>query len=247
MVVLGPLYDPVIKDHEMFFTYKDCESCRKIIKLDPDSMYRIWTVDGKYYVEYEVDGELDSTLKGLVVGEPPPGARLYIDCTIDDAYKDEFEFEEEKCQVVSKDEYGIETRFMPISTDEFHARRVLYYLKSEFGVECPKGVILEWVDKVVMNPRKDFDWMARYIVKHARDYNSNNQKKSCWWLATMAGLLLLSHDLIRFQPKSVEDLRNRLVFCRVKKRVELFKTTRDPSVFKGLDRELRIENLVTTA
>jgi hypothetical protein len=114
VVVLGPLYDPVIKDHEMFFTYKDCESCRKIIKLDPDSMYRIWTVDGKYYVEYEVDGELDSTLKGLVVGEPPPGARLYIDCTIDDAYRTSSS-SRGKMPVVSKDEYGIETRFMPIS------------------------------------------------------------------------------------------------------------------------------------
>jgi hypothetical protein len=245
-VVLGPLYDPVVKNHRMYFTTKDCGSCGKIIELDPDSVYRIWTIDDKYYVEYEVDGELGSTLKRLVVDEPPPGARLYIDCTIDDVYKNEFEFEDEKCQFVSKDEYGHEVRFMLISTEEYCARRVLQYLKSEFGVECPKGVILKWVGKVVMSPGKDFDWLARYIVKHVGDYNSNNKEKSCWWLATMAWLLLWSHDLAKYEPKSAKDLRNKLVFCKVKERVELFKTTRDPSVFKGLDKELRLENLMTT-
>jgi hypothetical protein len=241
-VILGPLYDPVIKTHEMFFIYKDCESCGKIIELDPDSVYRVWTVDGKYYVEYETDG-LDSSLKGLVVGEPPPGARLYIDCTVDDAYKSEFE--EEKCHVVSKDEYGIEVRFMPISIEEFHARRVLQYLKSEFGVECPKSVILKWVRKVVMNPRKDFDWLAHYIVKHVRDYNSRNQEKSCWWLATMTWLLLWSHNLAKYSPKSDKDLYNKLVFCKVRERVESFKSSRDPSVFEGLDKELK--DLMTRA
>jgi hypothetical protein len=242
-VVLGPLYDPVITNKTVAFIIKDGEP--KIIELDPDSVYRVWVVGNEYYVEYEVDGNVGGELKRLVVGEPPPGARLYIDCTVDDAYKGEFEFEEEKCQVVYKDEYGLEARSMLISTDEFHARRVLQYLKSEFGVECPKDIILKWVGKVVMSPRKDFDWLARYVAKHAGDYNSNNQEKSCWWWATMACLLLCAHDLAKYSPRSVEDLRNKLVFYKVRERVELFKTTRDPSVFKGLDRELR--NLITYA
>jgi len=42
-------------------------------------------------------------------------------------------------------------------------------------------------------------------------------------------------------------LYNRIVYCRVRRRVDLFKASRDPGVFNGLDRELGFENLVTTA
>jgi hypothetical protein len=246
-VVLGPLYDPLITNKTVAFTIKDGESCGKIIELDPDSVYRVWVVGNEYYVEYEVGSGLDSVLKRLVVGEPPPGARLYIDCTIDDYHKDEDEFEEEKCKIVYKDEYGLEARTMLISIDEFFTRRLLKYMKDEFNVECPRGIVRKWgVDKVVMNPRKhDFDWLIHYITKHAGDYNSNKQEKRCRWLMAVALLHLLAIDVAKHRPRNAKDAAGLLASCKVMERIRLFKEARDPGVFKGLDRELR--NLITYA
>lgn len=241
MVVLGPLYDPVITNKSVAFIYKDGDDCcGKVIELDPDNIYRIWIADNAYYVEYEVGGGLDSVLKRLVVGEPPPGARLYIDCTIDDYHKDEDEFEEEKCRVVYKDEYGLKARSMLISIDEFLTRRLLKYMKDEFDEECPKGIAWEWVVKVVMNPRKyDFDWLIHYITKHAGDYNSNKQEKRCRWLMTVALLHLLAIDVAKHRPRNAEDAADLLASCKVMERIRLFKETRKTDVFIGLDKELK--------
>ena len=244
MVVLGPLYNPVITDKTVTFTYKDNDDCcGRAIMLTPDNIYRIWTAGNTYYVEYETS-ELGNTLKGLVVDELPPGARLYIDCVIDDYHKDEFEFEK-KCQVAYKTEYGLEARSMLISIDEFFTRRLMKYLKDEFNVECPKGIARKWVDKVVMNPCKyDFDWLIRYITKHVRDYDSNKQEKKCRWLMTVALLHLLAIDMTKYHLRDAKDAINSLASCKVMERVRLFKETRKANVFMGLDKELK--NLVTS-
>jgi hypothetical protein len=230
-VVLGPLYDPLITDDTVAFTYKDDDDyCGGVIKLEPDRVYRVWVSNGEFYVEYEVDGEVDGLLKKLVVGKPPVSA-LYIDCSVGDYHEGEFDFER-RCKFVS--------------IEEFYTRRVLRFLEGEFGVGCPKGVVKDWVENVVESGR-DWEWMLQYVIKHAGNYNSSNQVESCKWLATVALLYLRVYDMANYQPKDVKDLYRKIVYCRVRRRVDLFKAGRDPGVFVGLDKELGFENLVITA
>jgi hypothetical protein len=157
-IILGPLYDPLITDDTVAFTYKDDDDyCGGVIKLEPDRVYKVWVSNGEFYVEYEVDGEVDGLLKKLVVNKQPVGA-LYIDCSVGDYHEGESEFEE-RCEF--------------ISTEEFYTRRVLRFLEGEFGVECPKGVVKDWVGKVVWD--ENWKWMLQYVTKHAGDYGTGNQ------------------------------------------------------------------------
>ena len=225
VAVLGPLYDPVITKDTVAFTYKnDDDYYEGVIELEPDRVYRVWVSNGEFYVEYEVDGEVDGLLKKLAINKPPTGV-IFIDCTVGDYHEDWFDFVK-RCKFVS--------------IEEIFTRRVLRFLESEFKVECPKDIVKDWVRKIVMSIRKDsIDWMARYIVKHARDYNSSNQEKSCKWLVTVALLYLKAYDQARYQPKSIEDLYKRLAYYRVSRVVDLFKASRDPSIFEGLDKEFK--------
>jgi hypothetical protein len=221
VVVLGPLYDPVIANKTVAFIYKDSDDyCGGVIELEPDKVYRVLVSNGEFYVEYEVDGEVDGLLKKLVVTKPPTGA-IFIDCTVDDYHENWFDFNE-RCKFVS--------------IEEFFTRRVLRFLESEFEVECPKDVVKDWVMKVDLD---SIDWMPRYLIKNAMDFNSSNQVELCKWLATVALLYLRAYDKARYQPKSVEDLYDKLAYCRVRRRVDLFKASRKTSVFKGLDKELK--------
>jgi len=185
-------------------------------------VYRVLVSNGEFYVEYEADGEVDGLLKKLVVTKPPTGA-IFIDCTVDDYHENWFDFNE-RCKFVL--------------IEEFFTRRVLRFLESEFWVECPKGIVKDWVKNVVESNR-DWEWMLQYVIKHAGDYNSSNQVVSCRWLATVALLYLRVYDKARYRPKSAEDLYGKLVYCRVRRRVDLFKASRKTSVFEGLDKELK--------
>jgi hypothetical protein len=221
VVVLGPLYDPVITNKSVAFIYKDSDDyCKGVIELEPDKVYKVLVSNGEFYVEYEVDGEVDGLLKKLVVAKPPTGA-IFIDCTVVDYHENWFDFNE-RCKFVS--------------IEEFFTRRVLRFLESEFEIECPKDVVKDWVMKVDLD---SIDWMLRYLIKNARDFNSSNQVEPCKWLTTMALLYLRAYDKASYQPKSAEDLYDKLAYCRVRRRVDLFKASRDPGVFEGLDKELK--------
>jgi len=224
VVFLGPLYDSVITNDTVAFIYRgDDDYCGGVIELEPDRVYRVWVTNGSFYVEYEVDGEVDGLLKKLVATKPPTGTIL-IDCTVNDYHEDWLDFEK-RCRFVS--------------IKEFYTRRVLRFLESELGVECPKDIVKDWVGKVIFkNNRNDVDWLLRYLVKNAGDY-SGSQEESCRWLATVALLYIRAYDVARPQPKTVEDLHKRLVYCRVRRRIDLFKASRDPGVFEGLDKELK--------
>jgi len=229
-VILGPLYDPLITNDTVAFTYKDDDDyCGGVISLEPNRVYRVWVSNGEFYVEYEVDGEVVGLLKKLVMSKSSVGV-LYIDCSVSDYHEDWFDFER-RCKFVSE--------------EEFYTRRVLRFLEGEFGVGCPKGVVKGWVGKVEGEGR-DWKWMLQYVIKHAGDYGTGNQVLSCKWLATVALLYFRVYDRANYTPKGVKDLYNKIVYCRVRRRVDLFKVSRDPGVFVGLDRELGFENLVTT-
>jgi hypothetical protein len=220
-VIIGPLYAPhyTLSCNNAYYT--EIETFEKMIEreicLNPDRIWRIWKKDSEYYIEYELGEDENEEIKKLVT-QLPQGAVLDTDCTtinVDDTYWDV----KTKCG---------------ISQIEYMVRRVLTYLRGSFNIECPVERVREIMndffkyDELVYN-MYDF---AEIVEADAGKYN--NPVESCSLMVEIALLYLTAYDDNASWPESwtAGNLRE------IRKRIEKFMTTKDPSVFRGLRREL---------
>jgi hypothetical protein len=215
-VIIGPLYAPhyTLSCNNAYYT--EIETFEKMIEseicLNPDRIWRIWKKDSEYYIEYELGEDENEEIKKLVKPQLPQGAVLDTDCTtinVDDFY----------CQI----KCGI--RFK-----EYVARRILTLLK-EINIECPIEKIREALDAFVeYDAIRPYDpcIFAMHVEREISTYNN------CEWLVEVALLYLSAYDNNASWPESwtIGNLRE------IEKRIEMFAKTKDPNVFRGLEKEL---------
>ncbi len=218
-VIIGPLYVP----HYTFTCsnayYTEKVSVERMIKneicLNPDRIWRIWRVGDEYYIEYEL-GEGEDEVKRLVK-QLPQGAVLVTDCStinVDDFYY----------PWIAKTKCGI-------SFKEYMARRILTLLK-EFNIDpCPIEKIREALDAFVeYDEIMPYDpcVFAMYVERDISTYNN------CEWLVEVALSYLSAYDINASWPESytLGNLRE------IEKRIEMYAETKDPNVFRGLEKEL---------
>jgi hypothetical protein len=186
------------------------------IRLNPDRIWRIWKKDSEYYIEYELGEDESEEAKRLVKPQLPQGAVLVTDCStinVDDFYY----------PWIAKTKCGI-------SFKEYVARRVLTLLK-EFNIDpCPIEKIREALDAFV-----EYDEIRPYDpCVFAMYVERGHNNPECKWLVEVALLYLSAYDNNASWPESwtIGNLRE------IEKRIEMFAKTKDPNVFRGLEKEL---------